>query len=157
MREKSNVEGKGLFAMQDIKDGEIIFIKTGHIVTVKEATQLEKQLGEYSLQISDDFSLCPKTKEELKDMAIFINHSCEPNVGPDGQITFIALRDIKAGEELFHDYAMTTARPYKLKCNCGLKNCRGIITGNDWKRRDLQNKYQDHFSHFILKKIRSKK
>lgn len=151
---ESNKHGKGLFAKEDIKKGETIFVKAGHIMKVAEAMAIEKEIGEYSLQISDDFSLCPKTKEEIKDTAIFINHSCEPNVGADGQITFIALRDVKKGEELCYDYAMTTARQYKLKCSCGAKNCRKIITGDDWKRKDLQEKYGNHFVWFILKKIK---
>jgi SET domain-containing protein len=152
---KSGIRGKGLFAREDIRKGEIVFIKSGHIVDYKEAKELDKRLGDYSLQITDKFFLCPRTEREVKDIAIFINHSCNPNVGPDGQITFVALRDIRAGEELCYDYAMTTAYSYRLKCNCGSKNCRGIITGNDWKSKKLQDRYGDHFTHFILKKIKS--
>ena len=87
--------------------------------------------------------------------AIYINHSCDPNVGPNGQITFIALRDIKAREELCYDYAMTTAHPYELECNCKSEHCRRIITGNDWKLRKLQHRYANHFTSHILRKIRS--
>ncbi len=155
VREKSEIEGNGLFAKQDIKKGEVIFIKNGHIVNHVEAMKLEAKLGEYCLQINDNFFLCPKRKEELKDIAIFINHSCDPNVGPDGQVTFVALRNIKAGKELCHDYAMTTMREYRLKCNCGSKKCRKIITGNDWELKELQNKYGDHFSYHILKRIKA--
>lgn len=151
---KSGKHGKGLFAKEDIKKGEVVFVKSGHIMKVGEAMAIEKEIGEYSLQISEDLSLCPKTKDEVRDTAIFINHSCEPNVGADGQITFVALKDIKAGGELCYDYAMTTSRPYKLECHCGAKNCRKIITGEDWKREDLQEKYGNHFVWFILRKIK---
>ena len=153
VKQKSKIEGNGLFAKKDIKKGETVFIKTGHIVNLKEAKKIEAKFGEYCLQISDHFFLCPKTKEEIKTTAIFINHSCNPNVGPDGQITFIALRDIKAGEELCHDYAMTTDRPYRLKCNCGSSNCRKIITGSDWKLKKIQRRYKNHFCDFIIKKV----
>ena len=117
----------------------------------------DKELGEYSLQIAEDFFLCPTTKEEVEDISLFINHSCEPNVGPDGQITFITLRDIKVGEELCYDYAMTTDYDYKLDCHCGSKQCRRIIKGRDWQRKDLQKRYGNYFTHHILKKIKSKK
>jgi len=147
--------GKGLFAKEEIKKGEIVFVKSGHILNWEQTKKFTDELGDYYLQIHDDFYLSPTTKDEVQDTAIFINHSCEPNVGPDGQITFIALRDIKTGEELCYDYAMATAHPYELKCNCGNKNCREIITGNDWKRKDLQVKYGNHFVWFILKKIKS--
>ncbi len=151
------MEGCGLFAKKNIKSGEIVFIKSGKIVTVKEADKLEKELGEYCLQISEQFCLCPTTKEEVVDTAIFINHSCEPNVGPQGEITFVALRDIKAGEELCYDYAMTTARKYELTWACGTSNCRRTITGDDWKRLDLKKKYGTHFVPFILNKQEPRK
>ncbi len=145
-----------MFAKGPIKKGELVFIKGGHIVDYEESKKLEAKLGEYCLQIADNFFLCPKTKSEVKNTAIFINHSCNPNVGPDGQISFVALRDIKAGEELCYDYAMTTSRNYKLICNCRSKNCRKIITGNDWKLEPLQKKYGKHFTYPILKKIKKK-
>ncbi|MBI4174346.1 MAG: SET domain-containing protein-lysine N-methyltransferase [Candidatus Aenigmarchaeota archaeon] len=151
----SKTEGRGLFAKEDIKKDEIVFIKSGHIVDLKEHENLEKKLGEYCLQISDNFFLCPKTKKEVKDTAIFINHSCNPNVGPNGQITFVAIRNIMSGEELCYDYAMTTAYKYKLRCNCGSKNCRKMITGNDWKLKALQGRYGNHFTYNILKKMKS--
>jgi len=151
---ESKTQGEGLFAKENIKKREVIFIKNGHILNWKETQKFAEELGDYYLQIEEDIYLSPITKEEIEDIAIFINHSCNPNVAPDGQITFIALRDIKTGEELCHDYAMTTAHPYRLKCNCGSKNCRKIITGEDWKLKELQEKYGNHFVWFILKKIK---
>lgn len=40
---------------------------------------------------------------------MFLNHSCEPNVGVQGQTVFVALRDVLVGEELTLDYG--TIRP----------------------------------------------
>ena len=37
---------------------------------------------------------------------LFINHSCEPNVGFAGDIVLVAMRDISPGEELTTDYAL---------------------------------------------------
>ena len=151
----SKIHGNGLYAKEDIMKGEIIFIKNGHIVPIKRLQKIEDELGDYSLQITDNFCLTPITKDEVRNLAIYINHSCNPNVGPDGQITFIALRNIKAGEELCYDYAMTTSYEYRLVCNCGSKICRKIITGDDWKLKELRERYGDHFSYHILKKIES--
>ena len=81
---ESQKGGKGFFAKEKIVKGEIVAIKNGHIVNKQEAYRLDKELGDFSLQISDEFYLCPKTKEEIKDIAIFINHSCDPNIGMDG-------------------------------------------------------------------------
>jgi len=157
VKEKSRIEGKGLFAKEDIKKGTIVFIKLGHVVTFEEASKLMKELGDYTVQITDEFLLSPRTKEGVDNTGIFINHSCDPNVGPDGDIIHVALRDIKKGEELCYDYAMCTTHPFRLECNCGTKYCRSVITGEDWKRKDLQQRYGNHFSYFILKKIKKMK
>ena len=37
---------------------------------------------------------------------LFINHSCEPNVGFAGNTVLVAMRDISPGEELTTDYAL---------------------------------------------------
>ncbi len=77
-----------------------------------------------------------------------------PNVGFSGQIVYVAMRDINPGEELCHDYSMERADDYSLECRCGSKYCRGRITGDDWKRPDLQERYGDRFSSYIIEKIK---
>jgi SET domain-containing protein len=150
---QSNKGGKGLFAKKVILPGEIIAIKNGHFVDSHEATILDSELGDFSLQISDEFFICPKTKEEIEDTAIFINHSCDPNIGMNGQISYVAMRNIQAGEELCLDYAMAMTTDYKLNCSCGSSKCRKLITGEDWKLKELQIRYDIYFSWFIYKKI----
>ena len=158
VKESSRIQGKGLFARQFINQGEIIAIKGGQILDSEEYNKLDEISKHYCLQIENNFFLGPKKEEEIEDNAIFINHSCGPNVGFDGQITYVALRDIKTGEELCHDYAMCfTERKSDFKCNCGAENCRGTITDNDWKSKELQEKYGKHFAWFILKKIKPSK
>lgn len=154
VRESSAINRKGIFASSDIAKGEVVFVKAGHIVDGTTAKLLESKLGEYCLQISTELFLCPTTPKEVEDTAIYVNHSCEPNIGPAGEIVFVSLRNISAGEELCYDYAMTTAREYRLECNCGSTNCRETITGNDWKLPSLQKKYGNHFATFILQKIK---
>src|SRR5512133_2437891 len=150
---ESTKGGRGLFAKEFILQGEIIAIKNGHFVDAHEATILDRELGDFSLQISDDFFICPKTKEEIDETAIFINHSCDPNIGMDGQISYVAMRDIQEGEELCLDYAMAMTTDYVLSCNCGSTICRKLITGEDWKLKELQKRYDKYFSWFIYKKI----
>ena len=85
---------------------------------------------------------------------IFSNHSCEPNVGVRGQIVFVAMREIRAGEELTHDWAMTDDDDSSTECRCGAATCRGTITGKDWQRPELQQRYGNFFSAYLLEKIR---
>ena len=68
----------------------------------------------------------------------YINHSCEPNAGLDGQITIVALHRIHAGEEVTIDYAMCDGTPYdEFDCACGALVCRGRVTGDDWRDPDI--------------------
>src|SRR3989344_9064252 len=103
---KSPIEGFGLFADESIKKGELIGIKGGHIIDWRTLKKYEDLVGDSYLQIDDDFVLAPLRKNEVKKVMMFLNHSCEPNVGVRGEITFVAMRDIKMGEELTIDYAM---------------------------------------------------
>jgi uncharacterized protein len=57
---RSSKGGKGLFAKENILQGEIIAIKNGHFVNSVEASILDKEIGDFSLQISDEFFICPK-------------------------------------------------------------------------------------------------
>jgi hypothetical protein len=70
-----------------------------------------------------------------------------------GQIIFVALRDIAAGEELTHDWATTDDAVYTVECRCGSAACRRIITGKDWQQKDLQQKYRGLFSWYLEQKI----
>jgi SET domain-containing protein len=153
----SPLGGQGLFAKENIKKGELVFIKSGQRLSLEEANRFNKELGVFSIQIDDAVHLGPTNEQEVKDTVIFINHSCDPNVGVDGSVKFVAMRDIKAGEELFYDYAMTETHPWEMPCHCGTKHCRKVVTGDDWKRKDLQKRYGSNFSDYILKKMRKNK
>jgi hypothetical protein len=48
---------------------------------------------------------------------------------------------------------MTDDDPYEMKCQCGAVNCRGTITGVDWKKPEIQRKYDGYFSWFIQRRI----
>ena len=70
-----------------------------------------------------------------------------------GEITFVAMRDIEKDEELTVDYAFIDNEDYAFKCTCGSPDCRGTITGYDWKIKELQEKYYDYFAQYLKDKI----
>lgn len=148
---KSPIHGKGLFGVKPIKKDEIIGVKCGHVVDKKTL----KELNVYSeLQITDDLFVTSLCKKEDEKFMMFVNHSCDPNMGVEGNVVWVAMRNIKAGEEITVDYATFNAAGfYKIKCNCKTKNCRKLIKGNDWKIPELQKKYKNYFSAFLQKKI----
>lgn len=149
----SSLQGRGVFAKEKIEKGEVVAVKAGHIVTADQLPEITATVGDFALQIHDRFYLSPISKEEVDRLTIFINHSCDPNVGFDGQITYVAMHDIQAGEELRHDYAMERTDDYSLECRCGSDVCRGKVTGEDWKNPELQRRYGAYFSSYILSKI----
>jgi SET domain-containing protein len=150
----SKISSNGAFAIERIVKDELIGIRGGEIVGYNEAMRRDREIGGYSMQITDDFFLCPRTSEEAQHLVLFINHSCSPNVGIFGQITFVAMKDIEPGSELTMDYAINVAHPYRLVCRCGSSNCRGEITGDDWRRPDLQQRYHGYFCTLIERKIK---
>lgn len=150
---KSNIVGMGEFAIEDIKKDEIVFVKGGHIITRKELSLFEGAIDGY-WPISDDLMLAAKTKEEFPQVKFYANSSCEPNCGLRGEITLVAMRNIKKGEELTFDYAMLDNEDNQFECRCGSKSCRKIVTGYDWKRKDLQEKYGEYFAEYLKQKIK---
>jgi uncharacterized protein len=65
--------------------------------------------------------------------AQFINHCCEPNLVArivQGHIIYVALRDIKRGEELTVDYHFDRDVE-RVPCGCGALKCRGTINLKD--------------------------
>ena len=86
-----------------------------------------------------------------------LNHSCEPNLGLQGQIVFVALRDIQKDGEMTFDYAMTDDEPYEMKCRCGAPSCRGVVSGRDWTKKEIQRRYDGYFSWFIQRRIDAQK
>jgi len=147
------LSGRGIVALQAIAKDEIVAIKSGHIVNRGDLRRINAEVGDFALQIHDNFYLSPTTVDEVDDMTVFINHSCDPNVGFRGQVVYVAMRAIEAGEELCHDYSMERSDDYSLECRCGSPLCRGKITGKDWMLPELQQRYGDYFSTYLLKKI----
>ena len=106
--EKSEIEGLGLFAGQDIKEGDIVWFLDPTVDTIIPEDRFEGILNwlpkdhaenfkKWSYKREDDYVLCA-------DNTKFANHSDTPNLGGDHKQYDVALRDIKVGEELTYDY-----------------------------------------------------
>jgi uncharacterized protein len=150
----SKIHGRGLFAIADVAKDEIVAIKGGHIVDRKTLREkIAPLIGPVEIQIDDDLFIAPVSEGERELSMLYLNHSCDPNVGVRGEITFVAMRDISAGEELTHDWAMTDDDDYSVECNCSACDCRKILTGKDWQRGYLQKRYAGYFSAYLVRKI----
>jgi len=149
----SAIQGRGLFAKTDIEKGEVVVVKGGYVLTKSQRDEIGKELGPSEIQITEHLLIGPTSEDEREGGMMHLNHSCEPNLGLQGQIVFVALRDIRANEEVTVDYAMTDDEQYEMQCKCGAETCRGVITGADWRKPEIQRKYDGYFSWFIQRRI----
>ena len=157
-KRRSGIEGRGLFATAPIAQGEIVVVKGGYVMTTDQRNTVAAHMGPSDIQIAEDLHIGPITPEDREGGMMYLNHSCAPNLGLQGQIVFVALRDIATDEELTFDYAMTDDDPHdEMQCNCGAASCRGTVTGRDWQRADLQRQYDGYFSWYIQRRIDAQK
>ena len=83
------------------------------------------------------------------------NHSCDPNLWWADAYTLVSRRTIGAGEEVSSDYATSTGvAGVAMDCACRSSLCRSVITGEDWRRPELQARYGDHWIPMLLARIR---
>ena len=149
----SAIAGRGLFATERVSSGEVVAVKGGHIVTTEALAALADPLPNSEIQIADGLHLVALSPEEYEPVMLFINHSCEPNVGFAGNVVLVAMNDIDPGQELTTDYALFDDYDGQMHCQCDSAPCRRIIDGRDWRRRDLQLKYDGYFSSYLQQRI----
>ncbi len=129
MREKdlfvgiSRIQGKGLFTKKAIKKGSLAFILKG-----KRKKKVNKTKDDV-FSNPDWVGFSKSWWTDPRPPFRFLNHSCNPNLGFKGAVSFYALRNIKSGEELTFDYSISEAETrWLLDCSCGQKECRKKIT-----------------------------
>lgn len=117
--------GKGVFAIKDIKKGEVVWILAGRRMDIKD---LVNKVNKGNELIDDPFQIGRRTYLDLDNVSRTFNHSCDPTCGIRKNSEMFALRDIHKGEEITYDYSLTIApTDWKMRCKCGSKNCRKII------------------------------
>jgi len=135
---KSGIHGKGVFAVQDIAEGETLIEYVGEIISWKEAQRRHPHDPSdpnhtFYFHVDEDRVIDAKVGG---NSSRWINHSCNPNCEADedgGRVFIKALRNIKAGTELNYDYGLILDEPYTAKvkaeypCWCGAKQCRGTL------------------------------
>jgi hypothetical protein len=67
------------------------------------------------------------------DLGRYVNHACEPTSRGVGPAFEIAVRDVRAGEQLTSDYAELNITG-SFVCLCAATRCRGIVRADDLLR-----------------------
>ncbi|MBI4992778.1 MAG: SET domain-containing protein-lysine N-methyltransferase [Candidatus Magasanikbacteria bacterium] len=155
---KSSIAGKGIFSNKNFKKGEVIFTVHGPIV--KYSKDPDWRIGEDWLQISQNAWKIPYRDNPW----IFINHSCQPNVGLKGTSTVVAIRSIYKNEEIVIDYSWTEAseKGWHMICHCGAPNCRKLIQSVQFLPVNIFKKYRQYIpaylrSRYIKNKVYEKR
>lgn len=144
----SDIEGKGVFATVDMKNGEwLLDMDDSHVV--EDMNSLTQYQREYECDwLGDGKTILMKAPEK------HINHSCDPNtyVKTENNIRkVIAMKDIRADEEITYDYAINGYYDSDILCRCGSKNCRGTLSPNFFKlSRERQLQYLPYLDKWFV-------
>lgn len=142
---KSSIDGTGIFAKRNIKNGESVALIKGQIVNHIVADKKTSAFGQNWIGIGKNKWIDPKTFDH-------INHSCDPNAGIRGSRTIVALKNIKKDEEILIDYSITEGDIlWKLpkKCKCKSKKCRKIIRSIQFLPTKTFNKYMPYIPKYF--------
>ena len=154
--EGRRIEAKGgrtLVAREAISPGEVVVVFGGEVVPAAALDSLSAAQRLLTLQVEEDLYLV-SSRDGAAD---WVNHSCDPNCGLSGQIALVALRRIEPGDEITFDYAMSDGTPYdQFPCGCGAPTCRRAVSGDDWSRPELWERYRGHFSPYLQRRIDAK-
>ncbi|HAE36862.1 MAG: Nuclear protein SET [Candidatus Nomurabacteria bacterium GW2011_GWF2_35_66] len=143
---ESKLHGVGLFALKNIKKGKIVLVVKGERIKFLIDSDDQAKTAELNW-----FGFSKNTWIGVSNnLCDFINHSCNPNVGVKGQVTLVAIRDIKKDEEITLDYSLNEADIFwNMKCNCGEKNCRKIIKSIQFISKEKYKKYKKYIPQYF--------
>lgn len=153
----SPVHGRGAFALGPIDRGEVVTIWAHTILELSDVGDVQD--GELHRRADGRYVWLPDSWADISgyDPAEeYMNHSCDPNVWMDDEVTLSARRDIPAREELAADYALWLVDVdyiCRFECECRSALCRRTITGRDWELPDLQRRYAGHWHPSIESRI----
>ena len=123
---RSSIHGYGVMALRDLQPGETVADVEGILYRGDEIED-----DRYCLWVDDDFYF------DMVDQTRWINHSCDPNAEIEAELDgrggawarVVAMRLIRAGEEITYDYGF----PQELAepCSCRVAKCIGWIVDSE--------------------------
>lgn len=138
----SLIHGRGIFAKQDIKVGEIVGVIKG-TKKFKVNRSKDDALANpdwIGFEINAWIDPVPPYK--------YLNHSCNPSTAIRGKKTLVAIHNIKKNTEITIDYSIIEADSrWFMSCSCGSHNCRHVIKSI----RELPEKFYKNYFPYISK------
>ena len=127
----SETIGYGVFATVDIPEGTIVFVQDQLDIVIKE--QQFEALNSQEQKNVEKYSFIDGKGDRILswDFGKFVNHCCDCNTISTGYGFEIAIRDIKAGEQITDEYGIFNLTE-EMDLQCGVDCCRKKITGADF-------------------------
>jgi len=154
-RGRSRIDGDGLFARQDLDAGLLVVRLGGRLVSSSELEALLAAVDPNdryvdTITVDDDAHLVLPAGTA----AHWCNHGCDPNLWHTGPYDIATRRPVRAGDELILDYGTNSgAAGFRMPCRCASPGCRGEVTSDDWRRPELQARYQGHWTPVLQSRI----
>ena len=127
--------GLGVFANRDIQAGEVILAFGGPVIDFDET----KRRGPWECM---PMQIGQNQYYDTQPPGVFVNHSCEPNAGIRDDRDLIALRAIRAGEEVRFDYSTTMEEhSFTMRCLCGAPKCRHVVADFSTLPNEVRERY----------------
>jgi len=121
----SDIHAAGCFTLDAVPEGTRVLEYAGERITKAEGdSRYDGRPFTYLFGVGDG-----EVVIDGHSMAMFVNHSCDPNCETDeedGRVFIAAIRDIAAGEELTYDYWLYDGDD-DAPCFCGSAKCRGTM------------------------------
>jgi uncharacterized protein len=146
---ESPIDGRGLFTTAPLDAGVVVVRLGGRLVGDDELRALIAAAdADRRLPYVDTVTI-----EEGRHLVLppgtpvhYGNHSCDPTMWHVGPVAIATRRRHAAGDELTVDYATQSGlADWAMTCACGTALCRGVVTGEDWRRAELQQRYAGHW------------
>ncbi len=143
---KSKIAGRGVFAGEDIKNGEFVLLMTGKTIHKVYRTESDLNVGKTWVCIGVHKWMAPDFPVK------FMNHSCDANLAYKTPRRIYARRDIKKDEELTIDYSIIEYVDFwRLPCTCGSKLCRKEMRSIQFLPLSLYKSYLPYIPRFLQK------
>ena len=127
----SPIHGQGVFACAEIAAETHVMEYVGERIAKDESLRRREAGNFFVFTVTDEFDIDGDVEW---NPARFINHSCVPNCEArmeDERIWIVALRDIRAGEELSFNYGYDLQDYEEHPCACGAANCVGYMVAEE--------------------------
>lgn len=116
--ERSNIDGLGLFAGQDIEEGDIVWFFDPSVDLVFDKETFNKIMELLPKDVNERITKWSYTRKDTivlpADNARFVNHSNDPNVICHGKYD-LAVRKILKGEEITNNYKQFEEDPNQIE------------------------------------------